>query len=380
MNRKKHIMFVDDERPVLDSIARCLRRRRNEWDLDLVQDPEEACDRLAEESYDALVTDLKMPKMDGLELVSKVQEFPHNKNMPVVVLTGMDDDDLKERALESGAFDLLNKPVRSRQLTARIESLLKWKERQDELEQITDRLNEQIARQQALLARQRLEVVFRLGMVAEHRDTETGNHVVRVACFSRLIAETLGLPPEDQQMLLLASPLHDIGKIAIPDAVLLKSGPLTPGEWTLMQKHCIFGEQILRGRASVMAPLLNWYHCESPGDAVDPLLDTAAVIALTHHEKWDGTGYPIGLAGEKIPLVSRITAVSDVFDALTSRRPYKQAGTSEAAIDYLRRTSGRHFDPQVVAAFERRFDDIIALKEHIRDSADAFRLEESLWM
>lgn len=375
---KKRVMFVDDERPVLNGLARTLRNRRDSWDITLLDEPKTAYRQLCDTTYDALVTDLRMPGMDGLELIARVQQHPQHRGMPVVVMTGVDDAELKEKALERGAIDLLNKPVSFRQLTARLDSLIRWKHRQDELEDLTAHLQGEVQRQQSLLARQRLEVVFRLGMVAEHRDTETGNHVVRVAAYSRLLAEALGLSREQQRSILLAAPLHDIGKIAVPDAILFKPGPLAPGEWAVMQKHCVFGEQILRGRASVMTPLLNWYQLETPDEGIDPLLDAAASIALTHHEKWDGSGYPLGLKDEDIPLFSRIVAVSDVFDAISTERPYKRAIDPREAAEMIRHGSGNHFDPQVVQAFDRVFDQLLAVARQIADSTDVFAREEAI--
>ena len=205
----------------------------------------------------------------------------------------------------------------------------------------------------------RLSIVCRLGMAAEFRDEDTGNHVVRVGCYSLAVAAALGMPPSFLDMLLLAAPLHDIGKIGVPDSVLLKPGPLSDEEWVVMQRHCEIGERILREESKAVFPMFDWYTQESQGlkEALgnhDPLLEMAASVALTHHEKWNGSGYPRRLAGEAIPLESRIVAIADVYDALTSDRPYRGARPEEEALSIIETTAGSHFDPGVHAAFLQR--------------------------
>ncbi len=209
------------------------------------------------------------------------------------------------------------------------------------------------------LAQTRMSIVCRLGMAAEFRDEDTGNHVVRVGCYSRAVAAAMGMPRSFLEMLLLAAPLHDIGKIGVPDSVLLKPGPLSDEEWAVMQRHCEIGECILREESKAVVPSFDWYATESRAvkealGSRDPMLEMAASVALTHHEKWDGSGYPQGLAGEAIPLESRIVAIADVYDALTSNRPYRAARPEEEALTIIEATVGSHFDPRVHAAFLRR--------------------------
>jgi putative two-component system response regulator len=374
---KKHILIIDDDQRVLDSLGRVLHEQTEEWDIKYVDRPEEAWESLLETAYDAVVTDLRMPGIDGMELLERIRKSDKTKDVPVVVLTGMNDRDLKERALRLGAADLLNKPVDSGQLIARLKSVLETKAYQDKLRATNDLLTEKVQQQTVDLAQSRMSVICRLGMAAEFRDEDTGNHVIRVGCFSRAIAAEMGMPRSFLEMLLLAAPLHDIGKIGIPDSVLLKPGPLTDEEWSLMQRHCEIGECILREQSKVVVPLFDWYSVEAPAmketlENRDPVLEIAATIALTHHEKWDGSGYPRGLAGEAIPLESRIVAVADVFDALTSNRPYRLARPEEEALTIMESTVGTHFDPRVHGAFMRCISEIRKIRARFSDEVASY--------
>ncbi|MEN6458805.1 MAG: HD domain-containing phosphohydrolase [Thermoguttaceae bacterium] len=369
---KKQILIVDDDQFVLNALRRALLDQGDDWSVTFVRHPEAAWEALLDMAYDAVVTDLNMPGMSGLELLERMHHFDKTKDVPVVVLTGMNDRDLKARAIESGAADLLNKPVDAGLLVARLRSVLQMKSYQDGLRATNDQLANKIERQDIDLVQSRMNIICRLGMAAEFRDEDTGNHVIRVGCFSRAVAAALDMPQSFLQMLLLAAPLHDIGKIGIPDSVLLKPGPLNDEEWTVMQRHCEIGESILREQSKVMMPLLDWYGDDAAAMRLamtnpDPVLEMAGTIALTHHEKWDGGGYPRQLVGEAIPVESRIVAVADVFDALTSRRPYRPARPEEEALTIMANTVGTHFDPWVHAAFLRALPEIRAIRERFAD-------------
>ncbi len=378
---KKQILIVDDDQRMLDALRRTLHAQSDDWSVTFVRRPEEAWESLLETAYDAVVTDLRMPGIGGLELLDRMRQSDKTKNVPVVVLTGLNDSTLKEKALERGAADLLNKPIDPAQLIARLRSVLQTKTYQDNLRSMNELLAEKIQRQTVDLAQTRMSVVCRLGMAAEFRDEDTGNHVIRVGCFSRAIAVAMEMPRSFLEMLLLAAPLHDIGKIGIPDNVLLKPGPLTDDEWVVMQRHCEIGECILREQSKVVVPLFDWYAIDSPTmketlENRDPVLEMAATIALTHHEKWNGSGYPRGLAGEAIPLESRIVAVADVFDALTSNRPYRPARPEEEALSIMAGTVGTHFDPRVHAAFIRSLPEIRAIAVRFTDNRDSLPQRE----
>ncbi len=374
---KKQILVVDDDQRMLDALRRTLHTQSDDWAVTFVRQPEAAWEALLQTAYDAVVTDLRMPGLTGLELLERIRQCDQTKDVPVVVLTGLNDRDLKEKALERGAVDLLNKPVDAGQLIARLRSVLQTKTYQDNLRAMNEMLAEKVQRQNVDLAQSRMSVVCRLGMAAEFRDEDTGNHVIRVGCYGRAIAAAMGMPRSFLEMLLLAAPLHDIGKIGIPDSVLLKPGPLTDEEWIVMQRHCEIGECILREQSKVVVPLFDWYAVEPPAmketlENRDPVLEMAASIALTHHEKWDGGGYPRGLQGEAIPLESRIVAVADVFDALTSNRPYRPARPEEEALTIMAATVGSHFDPRVHAAFVRSLPEIRAIRARFADDKVVF--------
>jgi putative two-component system response regulator len=374
---KKQILIVDDDQRMLDALRRTLHHQSDDWDMTFIRNPEQAWESLLETAYDAVVTDVRMPGLTGIELLERIRQTDKTKSVPVVILTGLNDVDLKEKALLCGAVDLLNKPVDAGQLIARLRNVLQTKSYEDDLRATNQLLNETVQRQSVDLAQSRMSVVCRLGMAAEFRDEDTGNHVIRVGCYSRAVAAAMGMPRSFLEMLLLAAPLHDIGKIGIPDSVLLKPGPLSDEEWVIMQRHCEIGESILREQSKAMVPLFDWYSVEPPAmrdtlENRDPVLEMAATIALSHHEKWDGSGYPHGLAGEAIPLESRIVAVADVFDALTSNRPYRPARPEEESLTIMDSTVGGHFDPRVHAAFTRSLPEIHAIRDRFADGVVVF--------
>ena len=378
---KKQILIVDDDQRVLDALRRTLHHQSDNWDMTFVRNPEAAWESLLATAYDAVVTDVRMPGLTGIELLERIRQTEKTKSVPVVVLTGLNDGDLKERALLCGAVDLMNKPVDPGQLIARLRNVLQAKSYEDDLRATNEMLNETVQRQSLDLAQSRMSVVCRLGMAAEFRDEDTGNHVIRVGCYSRAVAAAMGMPRSFLEMLLLAAPLHNIGKIGIPDSVLLKPGPLSDEEWVIMQRHCEIGESILREQSKTMVPLFDWYAIEPPAmkdtlENRDPVLEMAATIALSHHEKWDGGGYPRGLASEAIPLESRIVAVADVFDALTSHRPYRPARPEEEALSIMDATVGTHFDPRVHAAFIRSLPEIHAIRDRFADGVAIFPQSE----
>ena len=257
---------------------------------------------------------------------------------------------------------------------ARLRSVLHLKACQDELKCQNELLEQKVRERTRQLEASRLDIIWRLGKAAEFRDEDTGNHILRVGYFSRAIAEALGVERDFVDRLFLAAALHDIGKLGVPDSILLKPGKLTEDEWRIMRQHCEIGAAILQqhsnmGRAfqergSQESSTL----CESPEN---PILEMAATIALTHHEKWNGDGYPRGLAEEEIPLAGRIVAISDVYDALTSERPYKPAFSEEKALAIIREGVGQHFDPEVCAAFALSIETIVAIRNEFSDEQDA---------
>ncbi|WP_019903586.1 HD domain-containing phosphohydrolase [Methylobacterium sp. 77] len=278
------------------------------------------------------ISDYEMPGMDGLAFIRAARAIPGFQHVPIVMVTSFDQRSLRREALAAGATDFLAKPFDAVEVRARVSNLLALN--QARLDQI-DRaawLDREVKAATAVIAAREREIVMMLMKAAEHRDTETGNHVVRVAEYVAMIGQALGLAPDEVDQLSLASTMHDVGKISVPDSILLKPGLLSNDERREMEEHAERGRRILEGSGS-------------------PLIQLAAEIAATHHERWDGTGYPNGLKGECIPLSGRIVAVADVYDALTSERPYKKAWTKTEALNHLKVNRGSHFDPACVEAF-----------------------------
>jgi len=244
------LLFVDDEPNVLRGIERLLRQRRAPWHCLYASGVNEALAILAEEHVDGVVSDIKMPERDGFDLLVTLRADDRFRDLPVVILTGLGDPGLKSRALDMGATDLLNKPVDPDELMARIRSVLHLKRCQDEIKHYTEELEELVRRRTAALAATRLDIIWRLGKAAEFRSEETGYHVIRVGFYAKVLAERLGLPRDEVETIFHTSPLHDLGKIGIPDSILLKPGPLDAREWELMQTHCRIGRDLLSQEAS----------------------------------------------------------------------------------------------------------------------------------
>jgi response regulator RpfG family c-di-GMP phosphodiesterase len=370
---RKRILFVDDDPSFLDGLRRVLHGQRHVWDMAFVPGVDEAIAEMGKGAFDAIVTDVKMPGKDGFELLRVIHDSETHRDVPVIMLTGLGENELKALALNLGANDLLSKPVGEEDLLARLRSALHLKTVQDALKEVNATLEAKVAERTSELEQSRLDIIWRLAKAGEHRDEGTGSHIVRVGCYARLIAESLGLPRDSVEFLFLTTPLHDIGKIGIPDAILRKPGPLTPEERRTMQDHCVIGAEILLQEPKGMRPFLEWRGERSVHSllaaAGNRILAMAASIAMTHHERWDGKGYPMGLSGDDIPLNGRIAGVADVYDALCSHRPYKEAFPEEESLAILKADSGKHFDPAVVSAFNRVFKEARAVRAEFPDES-----------
>jgi putative two-component system response regulator len=316
----------------------------------------EALELLRHHLPDVALVDLMMPQVDGFDLLRDLQRDPTVQRIPVLVLTSTADAETKHRALELGATDLLAKPVDPSELGLRLKNTLRAKSYRDGLRNYSAQLEDQVRQRTRELEIAQRQIIHCLARAAEYRDDDTGKHVLRVGQYAAILAAQLGADMAEADLLEMAAQLHDIGKIGIPDEILLKPGKFEPGEFAVMQRHCELGVSILRGNA---APDL-------PPIAVDqiavPILRLAMTIAATHHERWDGSGYPRGLRGNEIPLCGRIVAVADVFDALSSKRPYKQPMPLEKCLTILREGSGSHFDPDVIDVFFAVLDKILAVR------------------
>jgi two-component system, response regulator RpfG len=289
------------------------------------------------------VVDFSMPELNGLEFISRFRQLPHKLEVPVIMITGEKDRALRYRALEAGANDFLEKPIDVVECSARMRNMVELHRNRSQLENRALWLAEEVKKVTAEIRTRERETIMRLSRTAEYRDTQTGLHIVRMAHYAKAIGKAAGLSETEQELLLLAAPMHDIGKVAIPDSILLKTGKLDAGEYATMQTHTTIGHSILK-------------------DSSSTLLQKAAEIALTHHERFDGTGYPHGLKSINIPLAGRICAISDVFDALTSERPYKAAWDVADAAAEISRGAGHQFDPSLAASFESALPEILRLR------------------
>jgi putative two-component system response regulator len=298
---------------------------------------------------DLVIVDYMMPGLDGLQFVTRFRAAPGCAEIPVLMITANDDKDVRYEALQIGATDFLTKPVDRIEFSARVRNMLALGSSRKKLADKAAWLAEEVEKATASIHAREQELLFRMSRAAEFRDPETGAHIQRMAHYSHLIAVRLGLPAEDQTLILQAAPMHDVGKIGIADSILLKPGKLTPPEFEIMKTHTELGFELLDGSDSVV-------------------LQAAASIAIAHHEKYDGSGYPNGLAGAAIPLFGRVVAVADVFDALTSERPYKKAWPVERAAAYLRDGAGGHFDPSCVDALLACWDEVLGIHQRYQDA------------
>ncbi|MBI9092879.1 MAG: response regulator [Desulfobacterium sp.] len=353
------ILFVDDEPNILNALSRMLRHKRTMWEMYFVQGVEEALEILRTKEIDVVISDISMPVRDGFDLLTTIRSTTELCDIPFLMLTGLDETDLKRKALDLGATDLLNKPANREDLIARINNMLRIKAYQDEIRAQNVRLDLKVKERTAELESTRLELIWRLGRAAEYRDTDTGNHVVRVGYYCKVLAEELGMPHGFIESIFLTSPLHDIGKIGIPDRILLKKGKLSAPEWKIMKQHCKIGGDILSQDTVNWAPSATWqvlFSKPASKKSDNPFLKMAKTITLTHHEHWNGNGYPWGLSGNEIPIESRIVAIADVYDALFSKRPYKVRYETSKVMEIMRQNNGRQFDADVFASFEKILD------------------------
>ena len=343
------VIVIDDQSVSLMILSELVRSIADDIQVEAFGDPVAALDWIRSHGADLVLTDYKMPHMDGVEFTRWLRQIPSCADVPLVVVTCFNDKAIRYRALEAGATDFLSKPIDHFECRARCTNLLKLREHQVIVRDRASWLEEEVKKTTKTLQLREEETLFRLARAGEYRDEDTGNHIVRVARYARLIADALGLERRSAEILEHAAPMHDIGKIGIPDRILLKPDRLTRDEWEIMKTHSRIGYEILH---------------DSPSE----FLRMGAKIAHAHHERYDGSGYPLGLIGEEIPIEARITTVADVFDALCAPRPYKRAWAQDAAVDYLYRERGRQFDGACVEAF---LDNRSRVEAIAREFADA---------
>jgi len=351
------ILVVDDEERNLRLMEAMLIPLG--YEVILAHDGEKAIKKVREIPPDVILLDIMMPKMDGFEVARRLKEEEETKIIPIVMVTALREVKDRVKALEAGADDFLSKPVDKTELKARIQSLLKvkayndhMKNYQKELEAEVDKRTKELKKAFEKLEIYSLDTIYRLTRAAEYKDEDTGAHIQRMSRYSAAVARQTGLAENVVKYILYAAPMHDVGKIGIPDRILLKPGKLDVEEWEIMRQHTTFGGKILEG-------------------AKAGYLKLGEVVALTHHEKWDGSGYPNGLKGKEIPKVGQIVAIADVFDALTTKRPYKEPFPLEKSYAIIKESRGRHFDPDVVDAFFAVEDEILKIKEKYKDEGES---------
>lgn len=361
MDRKPRILVVDDE----DRIRRLMEAMLTPmgYEVLLAQDGEEALSRVGEIQPDVILLDVMMPKMSGFDVAARLKTDEETKIIPIVMVTGLSELEDRVKALEAGADDFLSKPVEKTELKARVQSLIKVKAYNDHMRDYQKELEAEVAKRTGQLKRAfekikkaSLDTIYRLTSAAEYKDEDTGAHIQRMSRYAAAVASRMGLNAKVVESILYSAPMHDVGKIGIPDRILLKPGKLDSEEWEIMKRHTTIGGRILAGSEAGFIKL-------------------GEVIALTHHEKWDGSGYPSGKKETAIPLAGRITAIADVFDALASRRPYKEAFPLEKSFNIIREGRGSHFDPDVVDAFFAIEDEILSIKEKYKDKGESLLVQ-----
>ncbi len=347
------ILIIDDEEMIRDMINEMLTPLG--YEVELACDGEDGLQKVKEFSPDVILLDVTMPKLDGFGVLKNLKENSETKIIPVVMITALNELQSRIRAIEIGVDDFLSKPLDIMELRARVKSLIKVKKYNDYMRNYQKELEAEVEKRtkEVELAYKKAkdasyETVYILSRAAEYRDEDTGMHILRVSHFSEALAKKVGLDENEVEEILYGAPMHDVGKIGIPDNILMKPGKLTPEEFKIMKEHVTIGGQILHGSNSAF-------------------IKKGEEIALTHHEKWDGEGYPKGISGTNIPLSGRIIAVTDVFDALTNKRPYKKPFPLEKAFQIIREGIGNHFDPSIVKSFFEIQDEILSIKDKYKD-------------
>lgn len=343
------VYIIDDNDTNLFLLEKIVARVDETVAVETFLDSAQALERCAQQMPDMVLVDYMMPGMDGHDVIERIRRMPDSANIPIVMVTAVDEYDVRQKALKLGATDFIAKPIEPQETRARLTNLLALRQSHLKLEGRHKWLVDEVREAIKTIAAREEELIVKLSRAAEFRDPETGAHITRMAHYSQLTAKQLGMDADDCDLILHAAPMHDVGKLGTPDGILLKPARLDPAELVIMRQHSGIGYSILEGSSSKLIML-------------------AADIALSHHEKFDGTGYPNGLKGDAIPLAARIVAVADVFDALTSERPYKQAWDLERARNFLVEHSGTHFDPLCVDAFLAAWEDILQVRERFADA------------
>ena len=348
LRRQRRVLIVDDESTGRTILAKIIQQAEEDVLVETFDNPLQALEWLDHNHPDLIITDYRMPDINGVELIKLIRERPACHDIPIMMITVVSEKSVRYDALEAGATAFLTRPIDQIECRTSCRNLLKLHEQQSIIQDRADWLARQVEVATQQIVSREHETLLRLAKAGEYRDEVTGNHVVRMAKYSREIGAALGLSEKECDEIEYAAPMHDIGKIGIQDKILLKPGKFDKDEWTQMQEHTRIGHAILSNSQS-------------------RYIQTGSIIALNHHERFDGSGYPNGISGKDIPLVARIVAVADVYDALISPRPYKRAWTTDDAEDYLHKHAGSQFDPICVEAFFERLETITQIHKTFSD-------------
>ncbi|PKO38806.1 MAG: two-component system response regulator [Betaproteobacteria bacterium HGW-Betaproteobacteria-6] len=343
-----HNVLIIDDSDINLTLIKALVLKLGDCSPTLFDHPLAALEWCRSNVPDLVIVDYMMPDMDGLKFISAFRALHGRNEIPVLMITANDQKDVRYDALLGGANDFLTKPIDRVEFSARARNMLSLRTGQKYLADRAEHLSVLVDERTAEIREREKELIFRISRAAEFRDPETGAHIQRMAHYSQIIALGLDLSLAQQKLILEAAPMHDVGKIGIPDYILLKPGKLTPEEFEVMKGHARLGQELLK-------------------DSRSEVIQAGAEVAISHHEKYDGTGYPHGLKGHQIPLFGRIVAVADVFDALTSERPYKRAWSLDDACKYLEDGRGKHFDPMCVEAFLAGWEHVLDIRQRFRD-------------
>ncbi len=368
INEKKPLLLIVDDNPTnLDVLVETLK---HDYRLSVAKSGKKALEYVHRNKPQLILLDVMMPEMDGFEVCQKLKASAETKNISIIFITALHETTNLTKGFDIGAVDYITKPFNPVEVRARVKTHVSLVEYRDNLEEKVQIRTSQLREANQELVDLQREIIQKLGKAAEYKDRETGDHVIRVSMYSGLIAEAMGLSPTTTELIRTCSPMHDVGKLGIPDRVLLKNGPLDNNEWGIMRLHCNIGAEIL-GPANYRDKTHTTEYeliCKIIRELSDSeILRVSMNIAAFHHERWDGKGYPYGLKGDEIPVEARIVSIADVYDAISSKRPYKDPFPEEKCQNILRGMSGQNLDPKVVDAFFSSIDEIVEIKKELRD-------------
>lgn len=355
-----NVIIIDDQSTTLKLLTQLIKSidlPKHPIQVTAFLDSTKALNWIKYNTPDMVLIDYKMPKVNGIDFIKLLRRTARCASVPVIMITAYDEREIRYKALDAGASDFISKPIDHHECLARCTNLLNLRRYQLELEKRNYVLQHKVKDSMNSIIERERETLLRLARAGEYRDEETGNHILRMAKYSRLIAELIGLDAEHCDLIEQSAPMHDVGKIGISDSILLKNGRLTNDEFDVMKDHTVIGYEILK-------------------DSPSKYLQTGAKIALGHHEHYNGRGYPYAQSGEEIPIEARIVAVADVFDALTSKRPYKEAWLVEDSIAYIDYQKGKQLDPQCVSVFIDNSDQIYQIYNEFREKSKNSGMED----